>query len=281
MRNITNFYLCNLAIADLLCLVVIVVIQITRLTRSPIRFVNDSAVLCILKNYIFIASFVASSNLVSLVTLERYIAVCHPLKYHLVKGWKRTLKLVSLTWIFAAVTSSYCFLYKKGLDNICVIWPDDSYYATYPNTYKICKISFDDKDIPSVIYIPWLMLWLFEFLANVAMYFQILRHLHHRATPSSIANDQNAVSTRNQVELMLVVNGVVFYLCCCMAFVSILFALMDTLGKDILKVKARFMFQWISMFTLLLNNSIKPIIYNVTNKTYRRALYLAFTSRKI
>ena len=162
-----------------------------------------------------------------------------------------------------------------------MIWPDDSYYATYPNTYKICKINFDDKDILSAIYILWLVLWLFEFLANVAMYFQILRHLHHRATPSSIANDQNAVSTRNQVALMLVVNGVVFYFCCCMAFVFIFFELMDTLGKDIPKVKAGSMFQWISMFTLLLNSSINPIIYNVTNKTYRRALYLAFTTRKI
>ena len=199
------------------------------------------------------------------------------------KGWKRTLKLTSLICILAAVTSSYSFMYNKGLDNICVIWPDDTDYATYPNTYKMCKINFDDKDILSAIYIYilWLVLWLFEFLTNVGMYFQILRHLHHRATPSSIANDKNAVSTRNQVALMLVVNGVVFYLCCCVAFVSIFFALMDTLGKDILKVKARVMFQWISMFTLLLNSSINHIIYNVTNKTFRRALYLAFTTRKI
>ena len=57
MRNITNFYLCNLAIADLLYLVITVVGQMTKYIRSPIRYVSDSAVLCILEPYIFITSF--------------------------------------------------------------------------------------------------------------------------------------------------------------------------------------------------------------------------------
>ena len=161
------------------------------------------------------------------MTLERFIAVCHPLKYNLVKGWKRPLKLTSLTWIFAAVTSSYSFL-TKGFYNICVIWPDDGDYASYPITFKVCQNNYYGEVILSIIYSLWLVLWLFGFLANVAMYFQILRHLHHRATPNGIAKDQNAISTRNQVALMLVVNGVVFFLCCSMAFVSIIFALMAT-----------------------------------------------------
>ena len=277
MRNI---YLCNLAIADLLYLVVALVSQITKYIRSPIRFANDSAVLCILEPYVFRVSFVASTHLVSLVTLERFIAVCHPLKYHLVKGWKRTLKLTSLTWIFEAVTSSYSFL-TKGLDNICVIWPDDDDYASYPITFKVCQNNYDGEVILSIVYSLRLVLWLFGFLANVAMYFQILRHLHHRATPNGIAKDQNAISTRNQVALMLVVNGVVFFFCCSMAFVSIIFALMATLGKDTVKSQATFAYQSISNFTFLINSSINPIIYNVTNKNYRRAFYLAFTTRKI
>ena len=113
MRNITNFYLCNLAIADLLYLQVTLVGRITKFIRSPLRFVNDSTVLCTLEQYVFSATFIASTHLVSLVTLERYIAVCHPLKYYLVKGWKRTWQLTSLTWIFAAVTGFSSFLYQR------------------------------------------------------------------------------------------------------------------------------------------------------------------------
>ena len=281
MHSITNFYLCNLAIADLLYLVATVVCQMVKYIRSPIRFANDSIVLCMLEQYVLIASFVASIHLVGLVTLERYLAVCHPLKHYLVKGWKRTLKLTSLSWTFAAVAGFYNFLYVQGLENICVIWPDDSDYANNPNTYKICIINFDNEDILSIIYILYLMLWLIEFLANVTMYFQILRHLHHRATPNGIANDQHAVSTRNQVALMLVVNGVVFFLCCSMAFVSIFFGFMDNLDKDTPKGRESFMFQQVSIFIFLLNSSINPMIYNVTNTKYRKAFYLAFTRRNI
>ena len=281
MRNITNFYLCNLAIADVLCLVVNLVSQITAYTRSPIRYVNNSAVLCMLEPYAFRVSFVASTHLVGLVTLERYIAVCHPLKYHLVKGWNRTLKLTCFIWIFAAVSSSDGFLVSKGLANICVIWPDDSGYATFPNEYKICKVNYDGELILSIIYTLLLVLWLLEFIANVTMYFQILRHLHHRATPKGVANEQNAIATRNQVALMLVVNGVVFFLCCSMIFVNISFTLMATLGKGTVQNQAVFTYHLISNFIYLINSSINPIIYNVTNKSYRRAFYLAFTTRKI
>ena len=185
IRNITNFYLCNLAIADLMHLVGIVVGQITKYTRSPLRFVDDSVMHCTLELCIFSLSFVASTHLVGLVTLERYIAVCQPLKYHLMKGWKRTFKLTSLVWSFAIVLSSSQVLYYNGITDICVIWPDDGDYLKYPITYKMCKINIDGGFFVLATQMIGLVVWLIEFIANFAMYFQILRHLHHRATSTS------------------------------------------------------------------------------------------------
>ena len=281
MRNITNFYLCNLAIADLLYLVVTLVGQMTNYIRSPLRFVNDSALLCLLEPYVFIASFVASTHLVGLVTLERYIAVCHPLKHYLVKGWKRTLKLTILIWIAAAIAGFSSFLYYKGLSNICVVWPDDGNYLIYPITYKVCRINLDGEDILSIFFIISLVVWLFDFIANFAMYFTILRHLHRRSSPETVTSNQNALQTRNQVALMLVVNGAVFFLCCCMTLVYLFLTLMMTLGRNLLKGQANIRYYLFSTFIFLINSSVNPIIYNVTNKDYRRAFYLAFTTRKI
>ena len=281
MRNITNFYLCNLAFADLMLLVSIVVGQMTKYTRSPLRSVNDSVMHCTLELCIFSISFIASTHLVGLVTLERYIAVCHPLKYHLMKGWKRTFKLTILIWIFAIALSSIDILYYNGINEICVIWPDDGDYLIYPITYKTCKVNIDGGVFVLTTQMIGLVIWLIEFIANFAMYFQILRHLHHRASPEGIASDHNAVSTRNQVAFMLVVNGTVFFLCCCMAGSYIILMIMAISGNDMPKGQSGIIYGLIFYTIPLINSSINPIIYNVTNKTYRKAFYLAFTRQNI
>ena len=280
MHNITNFYLCNLAIADLLYVVVTVVGQMTQYLRSPLRFAMNSVLLCILQPYVFIFSFAASTHLVGLVTLERYIAVCHPIKHYLVKGWKRTLKLTVLIWIFAAVSSFSTFLYYNGgLLSICVVWPDDDDYLKYPKTNKVCRINTENEDIQTILFIIWLAVWLLEFIANFAMYFRILRHLHRRSNPETVANNQNALETRNQVAFMLVVNGAVFFFCCCVALVNVIVILIAALST--LKSQAISTFHLFFSIIFLINSSINPIIYNVTNKDYRRAFYLAFTKRNI
>ena len=110
----------------------------------------------------------------------------------------------------------------------------------------------------------------------------LLFNERHQSTKGieGIASDHNAVSTRNQVALMLVVNGTVFFFCCSMAGFSIILTIMTTSGNDMLRGQSVIIYEIIFFVISLINSSINPIIYNVTNKTYRKAFHLAFTSQK-
>ena len=193
MRNITNFYLCNLALADLLYLVTDIVTSIKRYISFPVKFAVDSVAFCIVQYFVSNACFNASIHLVTLVTFERYLAICHPFKHHLVKGWKRTLKLTAVIWIISGIIGVTTLLTFQGWDHVCVKWPDNDKILKYSNVYKKCNLSTHGNLVVTLVSILWLTCWMVESVGNFAMYFQIIRHLHRRSTPGCDVSDSNAV----------------------------------------------------------------------------------------
>ena len=84
MRTLTNFYLANLAFADLFFVIVTAVNHFYKYTWSP-DFQRGvpwtSAVGCAAISAAIYMPFVASICLVTLVSLERFLAICFPLKH--------------------------------------------------------------------------------------------------------------------------------------------------------------------------------------------------------
>ena len=87
MRTMTNFYLTNLAAADLMILSVELFYRLWRYKSSIIGWSHPfhSAVGCGM--YFFAINLTSSASifLICLVTFDRYFAVCHPLKYRVMK----------------------------------------------------------------------------------------------------------------------------------------------------------------------------------------------------
>ena len=48
-------------------------------------------------------SFIWSLCLVTLTSMERYLAICRPIKHHLLKGTRRTFKMIAVTFLFTLV----------------------------------------------------------------------------------------------------------------------------------------------------------------------------------
>ena len=125
LRTPTFIYLVHLSISDLILLLQLAFYQISHYVTSPIRF-DDSFfghTGCLVVQYITSVCFACSSGFVSLVSLERYLAICHPIYHHLVKGNKRTAKIACGMWLWACLVAILIIFYFTKLSHVCITWP--------------------------------------------------------------------------------------------------------------------------------------------------------------
>ncbi len=131
LHTSTFIGLCFLAFADLFTLIGIGINKYNILI-SPIRFVGSPVVYNV-GNTITWFSFFVSVGLVSLVTLERYFAICHPIKHHLIKGASRTIKLSLIIIASSLPLTGITMTPTLGTHSVlCFIWPLDEQFKDYP-----------------------------------------------------------------------------------------------------------------------------------------------------
>ena len=129
-------YLVSLSISDTLFLTLNYIPQIVYYHKGPLRNSLPSS----LFSFIFLFSW-CSFGTVTLVSLERFLAICYPIKHHLIKGTRRTNKLICLVWCISfGLTPAYIFITETS--SFCVIWPVGSVYAEYPNQFTTFRSTY-------------------------------------------------------------------------------------------------------------------------------------------
>jgi hypothetical protein len=104
MHTTTNYYLFNLAMADLLVLFLGLPQEIYQFWSAyPWVF---GEVFCIFRVFAAEASTYASILTITAFTVERYIAICHPLKAHTVSTLSRAVKVIRVICILSAVCAT-------------------------------------------------------------------------------------------------------------------------------------------------------------------------------
>ena len=290
MRNITNFYLANLSIADSCLLLMSALQYFWTYAYSPldVNFVFATTFGCAVPNFIVYLCYFASVLLVTLVATERYMAICHPLKHHTITGKTRSFRMVSVTWGIALLMTGFAAPYGNP-EIICIDWPQEKAYVNFPVQIPVCRgtCKWCDRALYAIDPAQFIV----AFLVNTCMYGKIITILSRR----TIIADQNGSSSaarasrlmaenRDQVARMLVVNTVVFFVCLmpyCITNLDSLVAECSYDSQGFLSTKVKKVFSWIAKLTTLLNSGANPYLYSVTNKRYRDAFAQAFScSRK-
>ena len=287
MRTKTNFYLANLAVADLVFIATQMYDVFLNYLVSPrlkTLLFQSSAGCSILYTTLFTTHF-ATVGFVFLVALERYLAICKPLKHRAIVAKGRTVKLVITTWIFSLVYAAtlitpHFFVIQK----ICIIWPNDEQYQDVPSfTIKCVPVHPAYNAFPDMVQsVPYILV----LVICIYMYGSIMKQLNSSMPSSAIKDDikfeLKAKKTRNQVARLLIVNAMVYFLCFLPHFVirfnDALIILTET-GVDF-SDKVWYILYWANRAIATVNSVVNPFIYSITNSRYRQAFCAVLACRK-
>ena len=286
MRTLTNFYLTNLAFADLLFVVITAVNYFYKYTWSP-DFQRGSpwatSAGCTLMAAASYIPYMASIGLVTLVSIERFLAICFPLSHRKVNTKSRTVRLVIMAWLIAIAFAAVVAPNYAVLQTYCIIWPE-KWQARLPLVVNYCiSMKEEFRDIAAIFeFVPFII----ALVLNTTLYALIITRLSQRYVSDSKDDPlkSQAQNVRNMVARMLVISGIAFLFCLSpyQVYNMYYFAINNCRGCKNLPAGRIYVLFWVGRCLSVLNSAINPFLYGVTNRRYRQAFVTAFgfTPRK-
>ena len=280
LHTVTNYYLFNLAIADIVFIAYPIGIYFALVLLTPVR--NDYPMKsCWVTFWISVSCYFASTGIVTSVTLERYLAICKPLHHRSINTKSRTIKILIFNWISSLALSGVVVCRWSRRSTFCVIWPDLDKYKDFPTTVSFCVPSIKEAYVLAEILqsVPFLI----ALFASTFMYYKIIRSLSDRnIVTKGDSNYQTSQAVqanlvRNQVCRMLIINGSLFFLCQLLQRVlSAHFILEHLTGSGFFTLNQYGFVLLASRACLFLNSLANPFIYTATSGFYRQAFREAF-----
>ncbi|XP_077323671.1 olfactory receptor 1G1-like [Lithobates pipiens] len=247
LHNPMYFFLANLAFLDMSYSSVTSPRMLFDLvTRS--RSISIPA--CIVQVFFYISFVCSELFLLSAMSYDRYIAICHPLHYKLMMSWRVCIRMASLVWVAGCSVSLVYTLFLLRL-SFCRTSSIHNFFCDVPHLYQItCTDPFINM---MVIYLlggsTGLGAFLLTFFPYVYIFSTILRI-------RSKTGKKKAFSTCTS-HLTVVF---IFYGC-------FIFIYLVPTSNDMVNLNKLF-----TVITSLINPLLNPLIYSLRNKDLMEAL---------
>ena len=277
MHTITNVFLVNLAIADFSLLAIGFSQYIGSYANSPIYYLGFSFYTvfgCIAPNFLIYLCYYASLWTITLVSVERYLAVCHPLWHRHVKSTRRALRLVVATWIIS-VLFAIPTIPKKYIQTICVFSSDIG--SEIVELIPRCRDKCESCNV--VLYITDLLQFVIALIVSVVLYSLIVRRLTKSTRLHRVQRNKSQMTAhpmRNTVARMVIVNAIVFFVCLTPFAIVNVYNLRYAFKLSTFDSIIKLPLLWVGRVLFLLNSALNPIVYNATNSKYRLAFKEVF-----
>ncbi|XP_067276501.1 thyrotropin releasing hormone receptor 2 isoform X2 [Pseudorasbora parva] len=273
MRTPTNCYLVSLAVADLMVLVAAGLPNISESLMATWVYGHAG---CLGITYFQYLGINASSCSITAFTVERYIAICHPMRAQTICTVSRAKRIIAGVWVFTCV---YCMLWLFLVD--IQVNSDGRVQCGY-------RVS---RDLYLPIYlIDFAIFYVIPLLLAIALYGLIARILYLNPLPhppdsgtitaptlrrsckepadakaGRQGRPKSALSSRKQVTKMLAVVVVLF---------ALLWMPYRTLVLINSFVRTPYLDDWFLLFCricIYANSAINPVVYNLMSQKFRSA----------
>ncbi len=274
LHTSTFIYLFSLACSDLFTLVSFGM-YLTNGFLNALRFGNGSLMQSVAETIRWF-SFITSIWFVTLVSLERYVAICRPMKHRLLKGTKRTIKFCLLGMVLSLVLTSTIVVQFTGKTSLwCLVWPLEDQFKNYPRVITVFSGILDPRFhnfIRIFLNISYVVIYLFTLSMNCYMYASILITLHRRKCNKQLQMSMELDRNIRQISTMVIANGFVFFVCSTVFNSLMVYDAISMFGLRLLSRLQVNAFSHVRYIFMLINASVNPLIYFITNPNYRRAL---------
>uniref|UniRef100_A0A3Q3G5D3 Growth hormone secretagogue receptor type 1 n=1 Tax=Labrus bergylta TaxID=56723 RepID=A0A3Q3G5D3_9LABR len=269
MRTTTNLYLCSMAVSDLL-IFLCMPLDLYRMWRyRPWRF-GDA--LC--KLFQFVSESCTYSTILSITALsvERYLAICFPLRAKAVVTKRRVRGLILLLWTVSLLSAGPVFV-MVGVERDSSGMNETVYSLEEVDTRE-CKMTHYAVESGLMGAMVWLssVFFFMPVFCLTVLYSLIGRRLwqRHRETNISSRVAHRDKSNRQTIK-MLVVVVLAFVLCWLPFHVGryLQFRSLDD-PSPLLSVLSEYC-SFVSVVLFYLSAAINPILYNTMSWKYRGA----------
>ncbi|KAJ8000279.1 hypothetical protein DPEC_G00203190 [Dallia pectoralis] len=269
MRTPTNCYLVSLAVADL---IVLTAAGCPNITESIFGSWVYGRAGCLGITYLQYLGINASSCSITAFTIERYIAICHPIKAQFLCTLSRAKRIILSVWVFTLLYS-IVWLYLSDIQE--EVYMNDVTIVTCG--YKVTRQLY----LP-IYFLDFSIFFIVPLMLASVLYGLIARILITNPLPSDPKEKINdghtnmatrckntrhstTAASRRQVTKMLAVVVVLF---------AVLWMPYRTLVVVNSFLERAYLNTWFVLFCrscVYLNSAINPIIYNAMSQKFRAA----------
>ncbi|XP_053191037.1 growth hormone secretagogue receptor a [Scomber japonicus] len=276
MRTTTNLYLCSMAVSDLL-IFLCMPLDLYRMWRyRPWRF-GDA--LC--KLFQFVSESCTYSTILSITALsvERYLAICFPLRAKALVTKRRVRALILLLWTVSLLSAGPIFVMVgverdgMGPSNFSSEMNETDYFLEAGDTRE-CKMrhyAVESGLMGAMVWLSSVFFFMPVFCLTV-LYSLIGRRLwqRHRETNVSSRVAHRDKSNRQTIKMLVVV--VLAFVLCWLPFNVCRFVQFRSLDapSPLLSLLSEYC-NLVSVVLFYLSAAINPILYNTMSWKYRGA----------